>query len=71
MTESNFRTYIADTHPLTFDGSSGILCVQASNPLAAEILTRRFHTTIKRAVHNLQLAIGDAPIQDMRSQPTR
>jgi hypothetical protein len=66
MTESNFRTYLADTHPLTFDRTSGILIVQTPDSLTAEVLARRFHTTIMRTVHNLNLAVDGIPIQDMQ-----
>jgi hypothetical protein len=71
MTESNFRTYLYDTHPLTFDRSRGILFVQTPDPLTAEVLPHRFHTTIMRTVHNLRLYVEDVPIQDVQFRSGR
>ena len=59
------------TYPLAFDRIRGILIVQTPDPLTAEVLAHRFHTTIMRTVHNLQLAIDDVPIQDVQSQSKR
>ena len=39
--------------------------------LRAEVLAHRFHTTIMRAVHNLQLSVDDVPIQDVQFQSRR
>lgn len=44
MTESNFRTYLSDTHALAFDRSRGVLILETANPLTTEILARRFCT---------------------------
>jgi len=51
------------TYAVAFDRTRGILFVQTPDPLSAEVLAHRFHTTIMRTVHNLQLALGGVPIQ--------
>jgi hypothetical protein len=40
MTESNFRSYLYDTHLLIFDRSRGILFVQTPDPFTAEAFAR-------------------------------
>jgi hypothetical protein len=35
------------------------------------VCSHRFHTIIKRTVHNLQLAIDDVPVQDVQFQSRR
>ena len=36
--------------------------------LAASLLSRRFHTTIMRAAHNLQLVFDGVPVHNVRYQ---
>ena len=60
-----------ETYPLAFDRTRGILIVEAPDPLTAEVLAHRFHTTIMRAVHNLHLALDDVPVQDIQFQSRR
>ena len=49
----------------------GILFVQTPDPLTAEVRAHRFHTTIMRTIHNLQLALESVPIQDVQFQSRR
>jgi len=55
MTDSKFRTYIADSYTLAFDGNLGILVIQIPNPLNSLSLRRRFRLTIMRTIHQLDL----------------
>jgi len=71
MTESNFRTHIADTYALAFDGNLGILVVQIPNPLNSLSLHRQFHRPIVRTIRNLQPAFDDVPVQHIEFQSRR
>ena len=71
MTESNFRTYVSDTHALAFDRSRGLLILQTPNPLTTDILARHFRTTIMRSIRDLQAAFDGIPIQDVQFQSRR
>ena len=39
--------------------------------LTARVLAHRFHTTIMRTAHNLQLALDGVPVQDVQFQSRR
>jgi len=66
MTDSNFRTYVGEAHPLPFDRNRGILIVQTPNALTTETLAHRFRTTIMRTIRDLQLAFDGIPVQDVQ-----
>ena len=71
MTDCNFRTLIADTYALAFDENLGILVVQAPNPLNSLSLRRRFHLTIMRTIHQLDLRFRGLPVNDVQLQSRR
>ena len=56
---------------ITNDRNTAILFVQTPDPLTAEVLAHRFHTTIMRTVHNLQFACHGVPILDVQFQSRR
>ncbi len=71
MTDSNFRTCIADTYALAFDGNLGMLIIPTPNPLTTETLTHGFRATMLRNMCNLQVAVDGLPGEDVRFQPGR
>jgi len=71
MTESNFRTYIANTYALAFDRDLGLLVVQTPNPLTSLSLRRQFHPTIMRTIRQLDLRFHGLPVNDVQFQSKR
>ncbi len=64
MTDCNFRTLIADTYAVGFDENLGILVVQTPNPLHSLSVRRRFHLTIMRTIHQLDLRFHGVPAHE-------
>jgi len=58
MTDSNFRSYVGEAHPLTFDRNRSIMIVQTRNPLTTEIITGRFRTQACDRVGSPMLCLG-------------
>ncbi len=71
MAESNFRTYIADTFALGFDGNLGILVVQTPNPLNSLSLRRQFRLAIIRTIQQPDLRFHELPVHDVQFQSRR
>jgi hypothetical protein len=71
MTDSNFRTYIADTYAFAFDENLGILVVQNPNPLTTLSLRRQFRLTIMRTSQQLDLPFHGVPVHEAQFQSRR
>ena len=62
MTESNYRTCIADTQALAFNRDTGTLLVEAPSPLVANQLNNYFQMTMRRAVAGIGVSLQGVPI---------
>jgi hypothetical protein len=62
VSPSNYSTYIADAHPISFDRDTGTLLVEASSPLAANQLNNYFAMTVTRATANTDASIHGVPV---------
>ena len=71
MTESNYGTYIADTQAISFDRDTGILLVEAPNPLVAGQLNNYFAMTIRRAIATTGVSIDSVAIAAVDFVPGR
>jgi len=69
MTESNYGTYIADSQAISFDRDTGILLVEAPNPLVAGQLNNYFGMTIRRAIATTNASVQGIPIAAVEFVP--